>query len=457
MKGEAKVQYLQKVQKGIAVLLVLLLLSVLTVSALADETMQGIEETNVPHSENVAAAAVYNLENDMLVYSHNVDAVLPTASFTKMMTAVCAYELLSDRLDEKLTVEYSMIKNATGNQVGYYVGETVSVRDLFGGLLLRGANDSAYLLCYAAKGSVEDFVAYMNEKAQILGMYATVYKNPTGMDAEGMVTSAADSIKIAKEFYAIEFLTALSSAVQYSMPATEKSGTRIIYNRNALVSKVSETGYFDSRILGINAGSTVSAGYYAASAVSSDTLQYMIVVLGGKDVEGKNAAYQLTSELATYALTQYGYTEVIKTTKIVCEVPVRLSTDADYVTLVPADSLMLYLPSSLDVTTDLTYSYRLEKDTLDAPVTEGQVVGTYTVSRNGEVLGSVDLVAKNSLARSEFLVVLDRIEQFTKSTFFIATVLAAVVLTILYFIIGAIVRASRRRRGHVHTRRVRRR
>ncbi len=449
-------QYIHRAKKGIAALSALLLL-LLPIGVFADETIDGIAEASVPHSENVAAAAVYNLENDMLIYSHNADAVLPTASFTKMMTAVCAYELLADRLDDTLTVEYSMIKNATGNQVGYYVGETVSVRDLFGGLLLRGANDSAYLLCYAAKGSVEAFLTYMNDKAKALGMDQTVYKNPTGMDAEGMVTSAADSITIAKQFYAIEFLTSLTSAIKYVMPATEKSGERVIYNRNALVSRVSETGYFDSRILGINAGSTNAAGYYAASAVQEDGLQYLIVVLGGKSVEGKNAAYQLTSELATYSLTQYGYTEVIKTSKIVCEVPVRLSTDADYVTLVPATALTLYLPAAIDPATDLVYSYRLEQETLDAPVTEGQVVGTYSVSQNGEVLGTVELVAKNSLARSEFLVVLDTIERFTKSTFFIVTVIAAVVLTILYFVIRAILRSTRRRGGHMHTRRIRRR
>ena len=457
MKGVARVQYMHRAKKGIAALLALLLLPVLTVIVFADDTIDGIAESSVPHSENVAAAAVYNLENDTLIYSHNADAVLPTASFTKMMTAVCAYELLKDRLDDKLTVEYSMIKHATGNQVGYYVGETVSVRDMFGGLLLRGANDSAYLLCYAAKGSVDAFLAYMNDKAKALGMDATVYKNPTGMDAEGMVTSAADSVRIAKEFYANEFLTSLSGAVKYEMPATEKTGVRVIYNRNALVSRVSETGYFDSRILGINAGSTNAAGYYAASAVAGEELRYLIVVLGGKSVDGKNAAYQMTSELATYALTQYGYTEVIKTTRIVCEVPVRLSTDADYVTLVPAASLTLYLPATVDPATDLTYSYRLAREQLDAPVTEGQVVGTYSVARNGETLGTVELVAKNSLSRSEFLVVLDSIERFTKSTFFIATVLAAVGLTIVYFIIGAIIRASRRRGGRMHTHRIRRR
>ena len=429
----------------------LLLLTLLLTPVLATEALP--EEDNTPaYVEHVAAAAVYNLENELMIYEHNADTVLPTASFTKMMTAVCAYTLLSDRLDETLTVEYSMIKDATGNQVGYYVGETVTVRDMFGGLLLRGANDSAYLLAYIAKGSTEAFVAYMNETAASLGMENTVYKNPTGMDAEGMVTTAADSIRIARAFYAIDFLTELSGAVKYEMPATERSGVRIIYNRNALASKVSETGYFDSRILGINAGSTTAAGYYAAGAMQGEELTYIIVVLGGKMAEERNTAYLCTSALATYAQKEYGYTEVIKTAGIVCEIPVRLSTDADYVTLVPAEKLTLYLPTSVDPATDLTYSYRLEKEELDAPVTEGQVVGTYSVSREGEILGSVDLVTKNSLARSEFLVVLDAIERFTTGTFFIVTLLAAVVLTILYFVLGALLK-NRRSRMHSRTRR----
>lgn len=428
----------------------LLLLPVLA----TEETIEPVEESKVPHMETVAAAALYNIENGQMILSHNADTILPTASFAKMMTAVCAYELLQDRLDETVTVEYSMIKDATGNQVGYYVGETVSVRDMFGGLLLRGANDSALLLAYVAKGGTADFVSYMNEKAKALGMQSTVYKNPTGMDAEGMVTTANDSILLVNAFYGIEFLTSLSGAVKYEMPATERSGVRIIYNRNAIVSRVIETGYFDSRILGTNAGSTSAAGYYTAGVVEGEELTYLLVVLGGQMLEERNTAYQLASELATYALTEYGYTRVIKTTTIVCEMPVRLSTDADYVTLVPANELTLYLPTSVDPKTDLSYSYRLDKETLTAPVTEGQVVGTYSVSYgDGEILGSVDLVTKNSLSRSDFLVVLDGIERFTTSTFFITALIAAVVLLILYFVLKALLRNRRRMRMHSRGRR----
>ncbi|MBQ6613831.1 MAG: D-alanyl-D-alanine carboxypeptidase [Clostridia bacterium] len=418
-----------------------LLALVLLMPALATE---GEEIVPAEHISYVKAAAVYNVENGQTVFAHNENEVLPTASLTKMMTALVAYDILAERLDETVVIEYNMIKSASGNQVGYYVGETVSVLDMFGGLLVRGANDSAYVLCHMAAGGVDEFVALMNEKAEKLGMTSTVYKNPTGMDADGMVTTASDTVKLAYEFSKISFLTELSSGVKYEMPKTERSGVRVIYNRNGLVSKVVEKGYFDSRVLGLNAGSTTAAGYYAASVVGSDELTYVIAVLGGSSVEERNSAYIVTSELATYALKSFGYTEVIRPGGIVCEVPVRLSTDADYVTLVPGEGLTLYMPASVEKA-DLKYEYRLENEHLDAPVTEGQAAGTYSVYLGDEYLGSVPLVAKNSLARSEFLVALDKIENFTSGTFFITTVISAVVLTLLYFLIKAYLRSTRHR------------
>ena len=248
-------------------------------------------------------------------------------------------------------------------------------------------------------------------------------------------------------FNAIPALTALSGSVQYEMPATNKATARIIYNRNALVSRVSETGYFDARITGLNAGSTVESGYYAASAVGSETLHYVIVVLGAAEVDGKNLAYTYTSKLAGYVLSRFGYIEVIKASGAVCELPVTLSSTADYVTLVPASSLTLYLPLSTDVDTELTKTVRLEHESLEAPVEAGTVVGVYSVSRGGELLGSVDLVTKNALPRSEFLVVLRSIEDFTTGVFFLSTVCAAVVLTLVYFLVRALLRRRAGRRS----------
>ena len=431
-----------------AALLLSLVCFVLPAAAAGEAVaLRSIAEDSVPDATGIGAAAVWNIENETFVYEHNADAALAPASLAKLMTAVCAYEVLGGRMDETLTVEYSMIAAANGNQVGYYVGETVTIRDLFGGLLTRGANDCAYLLAYAADGGTDAFVARMNEKAAALGMDMTVYKNPTGMNAEGAVTTARDAARIAAAFYAIPALTALSGAVQYEMPATNKASARIIYNRNALVSRVSETGYFDARVTGLNAGSTAESGYYAASAVGSETLHYIIVVLGASEVDGKNLAYTYTSQLAGYALSRFGYIEVIKDSGAVCELPVTLSSTADYVALVPASTLTLYLPLATDVDTELVKTVRLDRESLEAPVEAGQVVGVYSVSRDGELLGSVELVTKNALPRSEFLVVLQAIEDFTTGVFFLSTCAAAVVLTLVYFLIRALWRRRAGRRS----------
>lgn len=436
-------------KKIAAVLLAAVFCLPLFLFAVAVETpIKSIAEESVPDPTGVSAAVVYNLENDLYIYEYNADTVLAPASLVKLMTALCAYEALSERLDETITVEYSMIRDAVGNQVGYYVGETVPIRDLFAGLLVRGANDSALLLCHAADGGTAPFVERMNLKAQSLGMADTVLKNASGMAEEGMVTTARDMVKAARAFYEVEFLTELSGAVKYTMPATNKYGERLLYNRNALVSQVSETGYFDTRLTGLNAGSTSEAGYCTASAAQKENLTYIIIVMGGHYNEGeKNPAYTMASALCGYALEQFGYVEVISPGKLVYEIPVSLSADADYVTLVPAESLTLYLPRSLDIKTDLTYAYRLEYEVLEAPVTEGDAVGVYTVSKNGEILGSVELITKNSLPRSDFLSLLDSIDRFTHSVFFKAALLAALFLTVLYFVIRTIVRRARRRHG----------
>lgn len=416
------------------------LLTLFTLSVIATDSGIGlIDESSIISTEGVSAAIVYNIENDTTVFSHNEKEVLVPGSLTKLMTAVCAYELLSDRLDETVTVDGSALKGISLNYFGYKDGNTVKIRDLFGGLLTRGYNDSAAILCHTACGSVEKFVEHMNSRAQELGMKDTVYVNPTGLDAAGSATSAADTLVIARKFYDVPFLVELANTLTY------KTETTVFSNRNEFLNSGQ---YFDSRLSGMNVGWTQNSGYCAASAVSNEELSYVIVVLGGKEVDGKVRTYTLTSALATYALGGFDYIDVIKEGKILGEIKVALSTDSDAVTYVPAESLTLYLPTSLDIGNDLVYTVRLDSKTLDAPVTEGQIVGSYTVSRNGVILGSVDLVTKNSLSRSEFLVVLDAIERFTTSTFFIVTVVAAIVLTVGYFLLEFFMSTRRRNRHH---------
>ena len=115
----------------------------------------------------------------------------------------------------------------------------------------------------------------------------------------------------------------------------------------------------------------------------------------------------------------------------------RLSSTLDYVTLVPSENIEVYLPTTVDVERDIRYSYNTYADTMDAPIATGEEAGTITVLMGERILGSCTLVTTSSVARSEFLYFLARVRQFSQSRFFIATVVAAVVLSIVYVLLKA--------------------
>ena len=112
-----------------------------------------------------------------------------------------------------------------------------------------------------------------------------------------------------------------------------------------------------------------------------------------------------------------------------------MSGTTDYVQLVTAGSLTLYLPTSTDIEKEVTRSRKTNSDSLTAPVAEGQVAGVLTVLYNDEIVGNVDLVTTVAVARSDFLYTLEEIKSFATGRFFIAAVISAVVLTVL-FVLG---------------------
>ncbi len=79
-----------------------------------------------------------------------------------------------------------------GSRMFIDVNSHVRVEDLVRGMLIQSGNDASTALAEHVAGSVEAFVALMNEKAAALGMKSSVFKNPTGLPARGHVSSAHD-------------------------------------------------------------------------------------------------------------------------------------------------------------------------------------------------------------------------------------------------------------------------
>ncbi|MBQ8400890.1 MAG: hypothetical protein IJX14_03070, partial [Clostridia bacterium] len=165
-----------------------------------------------------------------------------------------------------------------------------------------------------------------------------------------------------------------------------------------------------------------------------------------EEVDGNLYNYINAIKLLEWAFTSFKYVEVLRADKIICELPVNLSSTLDYVTLVPERAITVYLPAETVVETDIRYSYNTYTDMLDAPIETGQEAGTITVLMGERILGSCALVTTSSVARSEFLYFLARVRSFTQGRFFKAFVVSAIVLTIAYVLIGAHLRERRLRK-----------
>ncbi len=382
-----------------------------------------------PPIENVTSAYVCCLNTGEVLYQHNPEAQLFTTSSTKMMTAIVAIEALGNRLDEKVNVTSRMLSEVSGNRLGLKAGETVTIRDLLHILITGGNNDGAYCLAYLVSDSVPDFVSKMNDKAASLGAYNTHYTNPTGMHDDDMVTTVGDTAIIAKYAWSLPIFEEASSTPRYVMEATNMNDYRTIHNRNCLISKYYDASYYDERAAGINAGSTKQGGHCVITVASDENLSYLIIAMGGESTEKTIYSYTAVHTLMDWAFSSFSMVDVLFEKQMVYEIPVNLSTAVDFVTLAPSKTVSVFLPTDVNVEEEISYSWSTFEESLDAPVTAGQVVGQISATYKDEVLGTCDLVVTSDIERSEFLYNLNKIEKLTKSKGFIATLVAAALIT----------------------------
>jgi D-alanyl-D-alanine carboxypeptidase (penicillin-binding protein 5/6) len=149
----------------------------------------------------------------------------------------------------------------------------------------------------SANGGPPAPVRQMNATAASLGSTDTHAVNPTGLDAQGQLTSAFDLALFAREGLTNKAFRRFVSTASVSFPAQEPKGKQkrksyMIYNQNPLLIN----GY--RGILGVKTGYTTQAGrtYVAAAERGGRTL---IVALMGI-VE--------PSETAAERLLQWGWT-----------------------------------------------------------------------------------------------------------------------------------------------------
>ncbi len=388
-----------------------------------------------PVLEYSKSCVVYNVENSKICYSKDENERVAPAGTVKIMTACLAIEYYAGKYDTEITVQSEWFQGVSGHTAGFRSGETVTADDVISALIVGSGNDAAYILANAIAGSTEEFVSMMNDKAAELGMEDTFYVNPTGTEAEGAYTSANDVVTVSLYAYSMTKYLELSDSPSVSLNATNMNGIRTVYNRNYFVSNYYNLDYLDYSVMGLNAGMSTSAGWCLSVIGRSESgLTYIIAVMGGVDPEEESesageedsdesdksvkrskyfvSGYEDAEMLLNWAYDNFGYFTIIDTSEMVCEVPVKLSSKVDHVVLLPEEKLVSFLPLDTDIESVVETEWKLTNDTLRAPLSQGEAVGVLTVYMDDEVLGEVNLVARNNVERDRGLLVLDTVVSF---------------------------------------------
>lgn len=384
------------------------------------------------------AAYVVNLDTNIVVYEKNSETQLQAASLTKMMTCLLMLEQYQDQLDTiSLTAPsyiYDLIWEQTTNASTADIrkGDTQTLRNLLYAMLLPSANEAAYIVAdYMGGGSIDNFVAMMNDEAVAIGCTGTTFTDPCGLD-EGNVTTARDAYLILRALTAYDIVATAMATPSYDMGTNDNyptAGTYIIQNTDKMVCN---TSYYRAYTKG---GKTGSLGEWQnfAGWHSQDGESYISVVLNvpnATDEEGGRPALRETGTLMDWVYETYTIAPALDTTQPITEIRVLYSTQTDTVMLYPSDDMMTLLPREGGAA--LTEQVFDLPEHLTAPLKQGDVVGTVTLTIEGQSIGTVDLIAGSDVDRNQMLYTISRVGEFFSSTYFKVVIMLTMAVVAVY-------------------------
>ena len=364
---------------------------------------------------SAGAAVVVSAQTGEVYYSKNADARVAPASTTKMVTAVLVAEAvengdisLSDVVTASDRCQYNLDSDSTNADPAIVPGEEMSVEDLLYCAMLVSANEACNVLAEYVSGSVEAFVARMNEFASELGCTGTHFANCNGLEDSDHYSTASDFALLAQEALRHSAVMQVCGTLEHTVPATNKADARELVNTNALLNP--ESSFYSEYAYGVKTGYFSSAGYCLVSAADKDDIDVICVVMGAAEAGGN---FSDTLTLYNWMFSNFEYRPILSTTETLMTVPVSLGTEDS--TGVRADTVVsAVLPVDYDTSHIQMQAilYHERDDTeLTAPVNAGEVLGEVTVVEvddSGQVVrtfGNSLLVSTSSvdMSRMEYL------------------------------------------------------
>ena len=352
-------------------------------AALCMVTLLPVQAAAVELPLTSRAALLMEKTTGQILFAQNEHEKLEPASVTKIMTLLLTMDAIDSgalAYDDVVTVSANAA-GMGGSQVFLAEGEQITVEELLKCVCVSSGNDAAVALAEKVAGVTELFVEQMNNRARGLGMDDTHFVNPTGLTAEGHVTSAHDIALMSREL-----LTKHPDIRSFTTIWTDsiRGGTFDLANTNKLIRR------YDGAT-GLKTGYTASAGYCISATAEREGMELIAVVMKGETADKRNADAKalLNYGFSAYALVSAAPEEPLPTLPV---------------TMGETDSVSLTLPpDALTAVVEKAQAAALERridlpESLPAPVRQGQQVGTLTLCSGDTELMTVPILAAGDAA-----------------------------------------------------------
>lgn len=340
------------------------------------------------------SAILMEASTGTVIYEHNPDEKLSPASITKIMTLILIFDAIHEgkiTLDDEVTTS-AYAKSMGGSQVFLEEGEIQKVDTLIKCIVVASGNDASVTMAEYIAGSETEFVNQMNIRAKKLEMNNTNFEDCCGLtDSSNHYTTARDVAIMSREL-----ITKYPEIFDYStiwmeniIHKTDRGESQFgLANTNKLLKQYEWT-------TGLKTGSTSTAKYCLSATARKNDIDLISVIMAAPDYKVR------FSEAIT--LLNYGYANCKLYKSINDDNPgdVMVHGGIEEKTGCEYRGDFSYLSTTGENVEAIEKRIVLDKE-IEAPVNKGDVVGSADYYLGEKKVGSVDILAKKSVAKAGF-------------------------------------------------------
>lgn len=337
------------------------------------------------------AMVVLESNTNTVLYSHNKDEKLPMASLTKVITAIVAIENCND-INEMVEIHDDSV-GIEGSSIYLTYGEKMPLKELLLGLILASGNDSAMAIAIHIAGSETAFVEIMNDFVNDIGAINTHLMNPHGLDADNHYTTAHDLALITSYALKNDSFREIVSTKKATISGNDKVEARYLKHKNKLI-------FSDNNCIGVKTGFTDNAGRCLIHATKQENGMELITV-----VLNCGPMFEEADRLNSLAVKNFDYIEFVKPYNFVGSIKIN-NGSSNTTNVATIQGFYAVINKSERDKYSVIYDI---PEVIEAPIKNGDVVGSVVVKYCDDIIFSENLISIDSVDNIDLKYMLDNI------------------------------------------------